>query len=104
MTYRVDIAPAAQRDMKKLWKSLPKKDVNAISKAITSLENDPRPANAKKLSGGESLYRLRVGNYRLIYQVRDSVAIVLVLKLADRKDVYSRLLEETRSRLKGYEK
>lgn len=104
MAFRVDIAPAAQRDLKKAWKSLPGKDVNAISNAISSLQNDPHPINSKKLSGGEALYRLRVGNYRIIYQIRESVALVLVLKLANRKDVYSRLVAEVEGRLKGYEK
>lgn len=94
MTYNVEIAPAAQRDIKKARKGLSKKDFKAIFDAITDLETTPRPKQAKKLSGGNSLYRLRIGNYRVVYQVRDSQVLILVLKVGDRKDAYKRILSE----------
>lgn len=51
------------------------------------LEENPRPADCKKLKGRDA-YRLRDGNYRFIYEVRDNVLVVLVLKVGHRKDIY----------------
>lgn len=104
MTYTVEIAPAAQRDIKRALKRLSKKDVQAIFDAISDLSITPRPKNVEKISGGNSLYRLRIGNYRIVYQVRDNEVKVLILVIGDRKDVYDQILDKAQSRIKGHEK
>jgi mRNA interferase RelE/StbE len=57
---------------------------------IDDLANDPRPPGVKKLSAEEELYRIRVGNYRIIYAIQDDILLVTVVKVGDRKEVYRR--------------
>ncbi|MFJ9414464.1 type II toxin-antitoxin system RelE/ParE family toxin [Streptomyces sp. NPDC101227] len=61
-----------------------------ILAALTALGDDPyrEDADVEKLSGPSGLYRLRVGNYRVAYQVADGELIILVVKIGDRRDVY----------------
>jgi len=53
-----------------------------------ALSNDPRPSGVKKLRGYTSTYRVRVGDYRIVYKVDDSAQEIRLLHVADRKDVY----------------
>jgi mRNA interferase RelE/StbE len=55
---------------------------------IYSLEIAPRPSGCKKLKGGEGLYRIRVGDYRVIYEIEDAKLVVVVVKIGNRKDIY----------------
>jgi len=55
---------------------------------MEALTRNPRPHGVKKLSGEQNLYRIRAGDYRIIYQIRDKELVVLVLKLGHRRDVY----------------
>lgn len=87
MRYRVEIAPAAQRQLRKLKKLAQKRFLNSIE----ALAEDPRPAGPRKLSGTEELYRIREGDFRIIYEIRDEVLLVLVVKVGHRKDVYKRI-------------
>ena len=66
---------------------IPKKDVARIIQAIGGLADEPRPPQSTKLSGMER-YRLRCGNYRVLYEIHDDVLIVCVVKVGHRKDVY----------------
>jgi len=84
--YRVELAPGAARDLR----ALPVAVRRRVGLRIESLALDPRPAGAKKLAGLESLYRLRVGDYRILYQVLDRVLLVLLVGLGHRRDVYRR--------------
>ena len=61
---------------------------NKIFDKIYTLELDPRPSGCKKLKGEEHLYRVRIGDYRVLYDVLDDVLVVLVITIGDRKDVY----------------
>lgn len=74
-------------NLDKTCKKYPLKDKKAIFEALQSLEKNPRPNGALKLSGREG-YRIRVGNYRIIYQIKDQELIVLVIDLDKRADVY----------------
>lgn len=60
--------------------------------ALRKLQKDPRPAQAKKLSGLDELYRIRAGDYRIVYTIRDKKLLILVVRIAHRKDVYKNLL------------
>lgn len=68
-----------------------KKDRQRIVERIRALAGDPRPSGAEKLSGTRDKYRLRQGDYRILYEIEDDVLIVYVVKIGHRKDVYRRL-------------
>jgi len=82
--YQVDLSPAAERQLAKL----PRDDQTRLVAAMESLKAEPRPAGARKVQGQENTFRLRVGSYRIIYDVYDRVLWVLVLKEGHRKKVY----------------
>jgi mRNA interferase RelE/StbE len=83
--YRLDIAPAALRALAKLAPP----DQRRIRRAIDDLESDPRPPGALLLAGAaRRLWRLRVGDYRVIYEIRDDVLVVLVIRIGHRREVY----------------
>ena len=81
--YRVIVRKSVSKDLK----GIPKKDVRRILTAIKSLADDPRPPGTKKLSG-QDRYRLRQGNYRILYEIEDDRLIVCVVRVGDRRDVY----------------
>ena len=62
--------------------------------SIDALADDPRPPQASKLKGQASSYRLRLGDYRLIYEVHATEVVVYVIGVAQRKEVYLRLLRQ----------
>ena len=59
-----------------------------IQAAIELLRTDPRPGGAKKLVGGEGEWRVRTGDYRIVYEIHDSRLVVLVVALGHRRDIY----------------
>ena len=81
--YKVEFAKSVRKDFKKI----PQLEVGKILNAIFELAKDPRPPSSKKLKG-EKLYRIRIGNYRVIYEIQDERLLVSVIKLGHRKDVY----------------
>ena len=81
-SYEVRLRKSVAKDLA----PLPKKDVQRIMRAIGSLAKDPRPPQAKKLSGAEK-YRLRCGVYRILYEIEDDVLVVCVVKVGHRKSV-----------------
>ena len=81
--YRVIVRKSVSKDLK----GIPQKDVRRILAAIKSLADDPRPSGTKKLSG-QDRYRLRQGNYRILYEIEDDRLIVCVVRAGDRRDVY----------------
>ena len=91
MDYEVRIAPGATRAIEKL----PARVQDAVLDKLAELSTDPRPDGSRKVRGlprSYEVYRVAVhGTYRIIYQARDGEAWVLVLKVADRKDVYKRV-------------
>ena len=76
MTYRVTLTRAARRDVG----SLPRDVLARVDRVVLSLGADPRPAGVKKFSGAESLYRVRVGDYRIVYQIAKGGLQVLVVR------------------------
>lgn len=84
MPYSILLRPAAIRDLK----GLPSSTRSRIEKAIDRLTNDPRPPGAKKLVGVASEWRLRVGDYRVLYLVNDSERHVVVARVAHRREAY----------------
>ncbi|MBC8346432.1 MAG: type II toxin-antitoxin system RelE/ParE family toxin [Candidatus Marinimicrobia bacterium] len=84
MIYRILFKPSAFKQGKKL----PKKIQSKIREAIDKLKTEPRKIGCKKLRGTNNLYRVRVGDYRIVYEIEDDRLIILVLKIAHRKDIY----------------
>jgi mRNA interferase RelE/StbE len=82
--YQVTLAPSAVKALRQL----PDDARRRIVRGIESLEADPRPPGVKKLTGTDDLYRIRVGDDRIIYQIDDPDVTVLVLRIAHRGDVY----------------
>ena len=83
--YRVLIKPSAAREIEAVDQ---KRDRQRIVARILDLATDPRPAGSEKLAGEEDRYRIRVGRYRIVYSIADEDLVVLVIRVADRKDVY----------------
>ncbi len=81
--YELRIKPSVAKDLR----GVPLDDVRRILEKIEALRDNPRPAGAEKLSGQE-YYRLRQGNYRILYAVADKELIVEVVKVGHRRDVY----------------
>ena len=67
--------------------TIPKRDVERIMSLVRSLAADPRPPGSKKLSAQER-YRVRQGNYRVLYSIQEAEKSVWIVKVAHRKDVY----------------
>ncbi|WP_300385479.1 type II toxin-antitoxin system RelE/ParE family toxin [Nocardioides sp.] len=84
MTYRIELSPAAARQLRKLDAPARRR----IQAVVELLAQEPRPAGAKKLVGGDGEWRVRTGDYRVIYEVRDGVLLVLVLAVGHRRDIY----------------
>ena len=84
MRYLVELRPAAARTLR----DLPASDRRRIAARIDALASNPRPAGVKLLAGPERLWRLRVGDFRIIYQVADEVLRVLVIRIGHRREVY----------------
>lgn len=82
--YRVLIKPSAVKEIEAIPR---KKDRQFIAQKIKHLSIDPRPHGSQKLSGNEQ-YRLRQGQYRIIYSIEDNELVVYVVKVGHRKDVY----------------
>lgn len=83
-SYRLELKKSAQKEFSKL----PAVHSKRISEAIDGLTVDPFPSGFRKLVGSEFKYRIRIGDYRVIYEVREAVLIVFVVKIGHRKDIY----------------
>jgi len=86
VTYTVEIQPAAKRQIKKLTLSIQAQ----IIQELEELELDPRHPGVLKMSGEENTYRVRVGKYRIIYEIYDRILLVSVIKVGHRREIYRR--------------
>ena len=84
MTYRIEVAPAALRQLRKLDPQARRR----VQAAIQLLADQPRPPGATKLRGGEGEWRVRTGDYRVVYEVHDQVLLVLAVAVGHRREVY----------------
>ena len=83
-SYRVEISKSAAKDLR----GIDRKWIPRIVAAIEMLESDARPSGCKKLVGSDHTYRLRIGDYRVVYDIHDDMLIVLVVRIRHRRDVY----------------
>ena len=82
--YRVQIERRAQKTLD----ALPRDVRHRIAARVDALAENPRPLGVRKLEGEEDLYRLCIGDYRVLYAIRDAALLVLVVRIADRREVY----------------
>ena len=80
--YRIEFVPAAARQLG----SLPRKKQVRIASKIDALASEPRPPGCVKIRGSEDIYRIRAGDHRILYQVKDGILLVIVVQVAHRKD------------------
>ena len=87
-TYRIVLHREAVREIR----ALPKRIRPLVRAAIDGLAREPRPAGVVSLKGRKGSYRLRIGDYRILYDVHATEIVVYVIGVAHRRDVYVRLL------------
>jgi mRNA interferase RelE/StbE len=84
MSYTIEFTTRAERALSALTGA----EQLRIAKRIDSLGARPRPPGCKKLNGPESLYRIRIGDFRVIYSIEDRKLLVLVIRVGNRRDIY----------------
>jgi len=82
--YTINFKKSAIKELR----SLPVKEIKRISTLIENLSNNPRPFGCKKLRGYDNLWRIRSGNYRIIYSIEDKILTIEILEIINRKDAY----------------
>jgi mRNA interferase RelE/StbE len=84
MSYKIEFTQAAERGLR----GMPERDRSRIARRIDALGENPRPMGVRKLSGAENQYRIRIGDYRVIYAIEDQLLTVLVIRVGNRRDIY----------------
>lgn len=84
MKYTVRIDSHAERQVRRLPTSVRER----VLRAAYALADDPRPPGVRKMRGADRQYRIRVGDYRVIYEIHDDVLLVLVIEVGNRREVY----------------
>lgn len=84
MSYHIEWLRSAVRELN----ALPAQHAVRVGEAVGRLAEEPRPAGCKKLKGHQDLWRIRIGNYRVIYFIGDAIKLVRIEKVSDRKDAY----------------
>ncbi|QLE47609.1 type II toxin-antitoxin system RelE/ParE family toxin [Nostoc sp. C057] len=84
MTYQIELSNKAAKQLKKLSADIREK----INEKILELADNPRPSGVVKLENTANKYRIRVGNYRILYDIQDDILIVKVVRIGHRRDVY----------------
>ncbi|MCE7068378.1 type II toxin-antitoxin system RelE/ParE family toxin [Dyadobacter sp. CY326] len=82
--YKIIIAKSAQKEIQKLQKP----ELPRILTAIKSLSSDPRPSGCKKLVGSQNTFRIRIGDYRVLYAIEDQIRIVEIAAVKHRREAY----------------
>lgn len=92
MAYTIEIEPRARRQLR----ALPRDMQRRITDALAQLAEQPRPPEARRLTGYDRTYRLRVGAYRILYEIEDRVRIILIIEVGHRREVYERFRRRRR--------
>jgi mRNA interferase RelE/StbE len=83
-SYQVEIARSVSKD----FRAIDKQWIPKILEVIEGLAIEPRPSGCKKLVGSEHTYRIRVGDYRVVYEINDGTLVILVIRVRHRRDAY----------------
>ena len=84
--YRLEVSPTADPDLEKLKGRIIRQDFERLRDAVRGLAEEPRPHGVRKIKGEERTYRIRVGSYRVVYEVYDNDNLVLILQVARRSE------------------
>ena len=84
--YRIEVSPAANRDIEKLRGRIQRHGFERVRSAIRSLAENSRPYKVRKIEGAERAYRVRVGDYRVVYEIYDKERLVLIIQVARRTE------------------
>ncbi len=87
MKYTVEFKKSAVKTLRKLPRSIQKRIVDKLS----AIENSLPPYSETKLKGNNPFHKIRVGDYRIIYEIQNDILVILVIKIGHRKDIYKRL-------------
>jgi mRNA interferase RelE/StbE len=84
--YRLEVSPAADRDLQRLKGRIRREDFERVRDAVRCLATEHRPHGVRKIKGAGRAYRIRVGNYRVVYEVYDDDNLVLIMQVARRSE------------------
>ena len=84
MSYQVSLRPGAERQRRKLGAQIRQR----VNEALLALEDTPRPPGVAKLRGADREWRIRIGDYRIIYEISDEETQVIVLRITHRREAY----------------
>jgi mRNA interferase RelE/StbE len=87
LTYRIEVKRSAAKAIKKI----PKPDRRRISEKIDSLSEDLPNPETTKMKGDNPFHRIRVGDYRIVYEIQNEILVILIVKVGHRKDIYRNL-------------
>ncbi len=82
--FRIEYTNGARKDLRKLDQAIKER----IGVSIDALGSEPHPHGSRKMVGSEALYRIRVGDYRVIYEVQKKIITVFIIRIGHRKDIY----------------
>lgn len=86
MTYQIEFSQQAEKQ----FEALPQQLQLRLQLRIDALAEDPRPPGVKKLKQAENQYRIRVGDYRIVYEIKDAILLVILLRIGHRSEIYRR--------------
>jgi len=87
LSYRIEIKGSAAKALKKI----PKANGKSIVEKIDSLSESPPNPDTTKMKGDNPFHKVRVGDYRIVYEIQEDVLVILVIKIGHRKDIYRNL-------------
>ncbi|MCL6436436.1 MAG: type II toxin-antitoxin system RelE/ParE family toxin [Leptolyngbyaceae cyanobacterium HOT.MB2.61] len=85
--YRIEFLKTAQKELLKL----PKEIQQRIAAQLDALLIDPYPPDTKKLKNGNGRFRIRVGDYRIIYRIEEEALVILIIKIGHRRNIYDQI-------------
>ena len=88
VSYKIEWKQSARKELKKLQK----KTISRILQTIETLPGNPHPPGSRKLHGAEHTYRLRTGDYRIIYSVYSDILTIEIVRIGHRREIYKRLI------------
>ena len=86
-SYRIEWKNSAKKELRKLDRTV----IPKIVAAVESLATTPHPEGHKKLQGSEHTYRIRIGDYRVVYSIEDQVLLIEIVKVGHRKNIYKKM-------------
>ncbi len=84
--YRIEVSSGAERDLRKLDRRISRRDFERLRAAVNALAQEPRPQGVRKLKGAQRSFRIRVGSYRVVYNIYDDDRFVLILHVGLRNE------------------